>query len=110
MKWSDYNPGREIQFSLPGDRPFMNSIPLEEAQRELPRVIADVLANAEPCVVVTASGEQVVVMRRDDFSAWNETAYLLSSDANAAHLRRGIAEVEAGKNQSPPPNPGKDHR
>ncbi len=74
----------------------MNSIPLEEAQRELPRVIADVLANAEPCVVVTANGDQVVVMRWNDYSAWNETAYLLSTETNAAHLRRGIAEVEAG--------------
>ncbi len=74
----------------------MNSIPLEKAQREFPQVVADVLAHSEPCVVVTAEGEQVVVMRWDDFSAWNETAYLLGSDANAAHLRRGMAEVGAG--------------
>lgn len=71
----------------------MTSIPLDQAQRELPQVVADVLTKAEPCVVVTATGEQVVVMRWDDFHAWNETAYLLSSDANAAHLRRGVAEV-----------------
>lgn len=75
----------------------MTSIPLDQAQRELPRVIADVLSNAEPCVVVTAAGEQVVVMRWDDFQSWNETAYLLSSEANAAHLRRGMAEVDSGQ-------------
>lgn len=73
----------------------MTSIPLDQAQRELPQVVADVLANSEPCVVVTATGEQVVVMRWDDFHAWNEMAYLLSSDANAAHLQRETIETKS---------------
>jgi antitoxin YefM len=73
----------------------MTSISLDQAQRDLPKVVADVLAKAEPCVVVTATGKQVVVMCWDDFHAWNETAYLLSSDANATHLRRGMAVGQA---------------
>lgn len=32
----------------------------------------------------------------DDSNAWKETLYLLSNPANAEHLRRSIAEAQAG--------------
>ena len=46
--------------------------------------------------VVTDKGEQVVVMPLDEFNSWKETLYQLASPANAAHLRRSIAEAESG--------------
>lgn len=46
--------------------------------------------------MVTDKGEQVVVMPLDEFNSWKETLYFLANPANAAHLRRSIAEVEAG--------------
>ncbi len=33
----------------------------------------------------------------DEYNAWQETHYLLSNPANAAHLKQSIAEAEAGK-------------
>lgn len=74
----------------------MQAITLEEASLNLPRLVEQVLSDAEPRIVVTDQGGQVVVMPLDDFNSWKETLYLLTNPANAAHLRRSIAEAEAG--------------
>jgi antitoxin YefM len=75
----------------------MQTITLKDAKRNLPRLVEQVLADAEPLIVVTDQGDQVVLMPLDEFNSWKETLYLLSNPANAAHLRRSIAEAEAGK-------------
>ncbi len=66
----------------------MQAITLKDAKRNLPRLVEQVLADAEARIVVTDQGEQVVVMPLDEFDSWKETMYLLSNPANAAHLRR----------------------
>jgi len=75
----------------------VQAVTLKDAKRNLPKLIDQVLADAEPRIVVTDSGEQVVVMPLDEFNSWKETLYLLANPANAAHLRRGIAQVQAGQ-------------
>ena len=74
----------------------MQAVTLKDAKRNLPRLMEQVLADAEPPIVVTDTGEQVVLMPLDEFNAWKETLYLISSPANASHLRRSIAEAESG--------------
>ncbi len=74
----------------------MQAVTLKDAKRNLPRLIEQVLADAEPRIVVTDSGDQVVLMPLDEFNSWKETLYLLATPANAAHLRRAIAESESG--------------
>lgn len=78
----------------------MYSVSLDQAKQEFDAVVARVLADAEPAVVNTPSGESVVVIPLDDFEAWRETAYLLRTPANATHLRRSIAEAEAGNTRA----------
>lgn len=75
----------------------MQAITIKDAERNLPRLVEQVLADAEPRIVVTDQGGQVVVMPLDEFNSWKETLYLLANPANAAHLRRSSAEAEAGK-------------
>ena len=75
----------------------MQAITLKEAKQNLPGLVEQVLADAEPRIVVTENGSQVVLMPLDDFNSWKETLYLLSNPSNAAHVRRSIAEAEAGK-------------
>lgn len=75
----------------------MQAITVTDAQRNLPNLVEQVLADAEPRIVINDSGGQVVVMPLDEFNSWKETLYLLGNPANAAHLRRSIAEAEAGK-------------
>ncbi len=41
--------------------------------------------------------ERAVLLSLDEFNSWQETLYLLSNPANAAHLRGSIAEAEAGQ-------------
>lgn len=73
----------------------MNAVTLKQAKLNLEEVVARVLADAEPTIVVTESGEQVVVLPFGEYDSWKETLYLLSNPANAEHLRRSIAEAEA---------------
>jgi len=58
-----------------------------------------VIADAEPAIVCTETGEQVVLISLDEFNSWKETIYLLSNPANAAHLRKSLAEASAGQIQ-----------
>ncbi len=37
------------------------------------------------------------MMSLEEFNSMNETMYLLGNPANAEHLRRSIADIEAGK-------------
>jgi antitoxin YefM len=77
----------------------MQAITLKEAKRHLGRLVDQVLSDAEPRIVVTDKGEQVVVMPLEEYSASQETLYLLASPANAAHLRKSLGEAESGQNQ-----------
>lgn len=77
----------------------MNAITLSAAKRDLEQIIDQVIADAEPTIVVTDSGQQVVFLSLDEFNSWKETLYLLANPANAAHLRQSIAEAEAGNVQ-----------
>jgi antitoxin YefM len=83
----------------------MQAITLKDAERNLPLLVEQVLADAEPRIVVTDQGDQVVVMPLSDFNSWKETLYLLSNPSNAAHLRLSIGEAEAGKAEKRELNP-----
>ncbi len=71
----------------------MNAVTLKDAKRNLKKLIEQVIADAEPTIVVTESGDRVVVLPLDEYNSWKETLYLLSNPANADHLRRSIAEA-----------------
>jgi antitoxin YefM len=75
----------------------MKVVTVNEAKRNLDLLIAKVVSSAEPTIVTTDTGQQIVLLRLDEFNAWQETAYLLSNPANAAHLRQSIAEAQSGK-------------
>lgn len=74
----------------------MNAVTVKEAKQNLERLIAQVIADAEPAIVCTDSGERAVLLSLDEFNSWKETLYLLASPANAAHLRKSIDEARAG--------------
>jgi len=75
----------------------VNAVTLAEAKENLERLIQQVLADSEPAVLCTENGEQVVLLPLDEFNSWKETIYLLGNPANAAHLRKSIAEARAGE-------------
>ena len=69
----------------------MQAVTLKEAKLNLERIVEQVIADAEPAIVVTESGEQVVFLPLDEYNSWKETLYLLSSPANADRLRQSLA-------------------
>lgn len=75
----------------------MTVVTVSEAKRNLDLLIAKVVSNAEPTIITTDTGQQIVLLPLDEFNAWQETAYLLSNPANAAHLRQSLAEQQLGK-------------
>ncbi len=77
----------------------MNAVTLNDAKQNLEQLIKQVIADAEPAIVCTETGEQVVLISLDEFNSWKETIYLLSNPANAAHLRKSLAEANAGQIQ-----------
>jgi antitoxin YefM len=74
----------------------MKVVTVTEAKRNLDALIKKIFSDAEPAVIATESGQQIVLLPLDEFNAWKETAYLLSNPANATHLRKSIAEAKAG--------------
>ncbi|HEV7785606.1 MAG TPA: type II toxin-antitoxin system prevent-host-death family antitoxin [Thermoanaerobaculia bacterium] len=77
----------------------MNAVTLKSASLNLEQLVEQVIADAESTIVVTESGARVVLVPFDEYNSWKETHYLLSNPANADHLRRSIAEAQAGKAQ-----------
>lgn len=79
----------------------MQAVTLKDAKKNLAQLVDRVLADAEAHIVVTPSGQQVVLMPLDEYESWKETLYLLSSPANAARLRQSIQEAEGGQTIQP---------
>jgi antitoxin YefM len=77
----------------------VNAVTLKSASLNLEQLVEQVIADAESTIVVTESGDRVVLVPFDEYNSWKETHYLLSNPANADHLRRSIAEAQAGKTQ-----------
>jgi antitoxin YefM len=73
----------------------MNAVTLKQAKRNLEQLVEQVLADAEPTIVVADNGEQVVFLPLDEYNSWKETLYLLGNPANAEHLRRSIEQARA---------------
>jgi antitoxin YefM len=75
----------------------MNATTVTEAKNNLEQLIEQVTADAEPTIICGDQGRKAVLLSLEEFNSWQETIYLLTNPANAAHLRRSIAEAKAGK-------------
>ncbi|KQN39989.1 type II toxin-antitoxin system Phd/YefM family antitoxin [Frigoribacterium sp. Leaf44] len=71
------------------------AITASEARRELFPLIQKVNDDRAP-VEITSKGGRAVLMSGDDYDAWQETAYLFRSPANAQRLLAAAAEAEGG--------------
>lgn len=75
----------------------MDAIGFTELRNNLAAVMDKVAADCSPVLITRPGGkENMVLMSAHDFAGWQETAYLLSSRANAAHILASIADHKAG--------------
>ena len=75
----------------------MNVLTYTDTRARLKEVMDRVTQDKAPVVVTRQNGEAVVMVSLSDWNAIEETAYLLSSPANARRLRAAVAELEAGQ-------------
>jgi antitoxin YefM len=74
----------------------MNAITYTAARANLARTMDRVCEDHEPIIITRNSDQSVVMLSLDDYSALEETAYLLRSPANAGCLLESIAELDQG--------------
>lgn len=75
----------------------MDAVTTHQALKNLDGLIEKVIADVEPTILCNDQGHKAVLMSLDEFNSWQETLYLLSNPANAAHLQRSIQEAAEGK-------------
>ena len=74
----------------------MNTTTVNSAKQNLENLIRQVENDAEPILIMLDEESKAVLMSEREFNSWQETIYLLSNPANAEHLRKSLAEADAG--------------
>jgi len=75
----------------------MDAVSYTDLRQNLSVYIDKVVQNRDSLIVTRNDRENVVLMAADEYNSLMETAYLLSNEANADHLRKSIAQHKAGK-------------
>ena len=75
----------------------MRTINFSDARRHLKEVLDRVVEDADVTIITRRDSDDVVVMSLNEYNSWKETEYLLSSPANARHLRDSVARLDAGQ-------------
>jgi len=76
----------------------MKAITYSNAQKNLRSLIREVCKDSEPAIILSnESSEQAVLISLEDYQNMEETAYLLRTSANRAHLEKSLQNVRDGK-------------
>jgi antitoxin YefM len=75
----------------------MKAVSISQARKTLRSLIHEVCENSEPAIIVNKeSSDQAVLISLEDYRGLEETAYLLRSPANRAHLEESLQQVREG--------------
>ena len=74
----------------------MDAINYTTARKNFAKTMDKVCDDHEPVIITRENAKPVVMMSLEDYNAIEETAYLLSSPANAKRIRESMKEVEEG--------------
>lgn len=75
----------------------MDTVMFSKARAEFASLLDKVNDDAAPVEIVRRDKPSAVLMSKDEYEGIMETLYLLSSPANAARLRAGMEDIEAGR-------------
>ena len=74
----------------------MSHVTFTELRANMAKHLDEVLANRDELVVTRQNHEPVVILPLAELEGLRETLHLLSTPANAEHIRNSIAELDAG--------------
>ena len=74
----------------------MNAMTYTEARQNLAKTMETVCNNHDPVIITSKRERSVVMISLEDYSAMEETSYLLRSPKNAKRLLESIYEIENG--------------
>jgi antitoxin YefM len=77
----------------------MKVLSYTEARQNFAKTLDAVVDDAEETIVHRSGKEPVVIISLSEWNSMRETNYLLSSPANAAHLRKGVTELNEGRGE-----------
>jgi antitoxin YefM len=75
----------------------MDAMTTQEASHNLDRLIDRIIDNVQPTILCNDRGNKAILISLDEFSARQETLYLLSNPFNAKHLLDSIQSAKAGQ-------------
>ena len=75
----------------------MEAISYTTVRQNLAKTMEKVCKDHSPVIVTRKKSNSVVIMSLEDYSALEETAYLLRSPKNTRRLIESIAQLEDGK-------------
>ena len=78
----------------------MDAITYTQARKNFTAVMNQVCEDHAPVIITRQSQQPVVMMSLQDYSAIEETLYLLRSPKNAQRLYKALDELKQGKYQS----------
>jgi antitoxin YefM len=74
----------------------MEIVSYSETRANLKAILDRVVNDCTPIAITRQRGKPVVMISMDDWTAMQETRYLLSNPNNARRLMESIAQIEAG--------------
>lgn len=75
----------------------MKVVTYSDLRKNLANVLDGVIDDHSPVLVTRQNNQTAVLISLEDFNAYEETAYLMSSPANVTHLMKSIAQAKSGK-------------
>ena len=78
----------------------MNAITYTDLRQNLKTYMDKVIHDNDPLIITRKNNENVVLLSIGEYNSLVETNYLLSSQANAEHLKKSIAQHRAGKTKA----------
>lgn len=75
----------------------MKAITYTKARQFLAKTMKQVCEDHSPVIITRKTNDDVVIMSLEDYTALEETAYLLRSPKNTRRLIESITQLENGK-------------
>ena len=82
----------------------MTAVSISHARENLFPLVRQVSEDHVVIEIVARNGGNAILMSAEDYESLQETLYLFSTRANAAHILRGLAEARDGRAEPADPD------